>query len=162
YNTLPTSSSAVPDVVVGQADFTSGASGTEQNALNFPRYAMSDGTRLYIADSGNNRILVYNRIPTQNGVFADVVLGHTEFDDKSEGIASNRMALPTALAISPTGGLLVADVNNRRVLEFRPGLPLVKLDGVVNAASFSGNGLRRPVITNFSVLDGGNIPAGTY
>ena len=34
--------------------------------MDFPRFALSDGTRLFIADGGNDRVLIYNTIPTQN------------------------------------------------------------------------------------------------
>ena len=34
--------------------------------LNYPRFALSDGHRLFIADGGNDRILEYLSIPTQN------------------------------------------------------------------------------------------------
>ena len=32
--------------------------------LSFPRYALSDGTSLYVADGGNDRVLIYNPSPT--------------------------------------------------------------------------------------------------
>ena len=38
--------------------------------LSYPRFALSDGTRLYIADGGNDRVLVYNKIPTANAAGA--------------------------------------------------------------------------------------------
>src|SRR6202044_3855321 len=41
--------------------------------LSLPRFALSDGTRLFIADGGNDRIMIYNTIPTTNGVRADVI-----------------------------------------------------------------------------------------
>ena len=39
---------------------------------------LSDGTRLFIADGGNDRVLVFNHIPTQNGAEADIVLGQPD------------------------------------------------------------------------------------
>ena len=48
-----------------------------------PRYALSDGHRLFIADGGNDRVLVYNSIPTTNGAKADIYLGQPdEFTDQ--------------------------------------------------------------------------------
>ncbi len=43
--------------------------------LSSPTGVLSDGTRLYVADGGNDRVLVWNTIPTANAVPADVVLG---------------------------------------------------------------------------------------
>src|SRR5262249_39695353 len=34
------------------------------STLSFPRYALSDGTSLFIADGGNDRVLIFNQIPT--------------------------------------------------------------------------------------------------
>lgn len=161
FNRIPTSNGAAADVVVGQADFTGSAAGRGQASLNFPRYAYSDGTRLYIADAGNNRVLVYNEIPTQNGAPADVVLGQTDFSIVSESTAAEKLALPLALAPTPFG-LLVADANNRRVVEFKSGLPLVLPGAIVNAASFGGNGLTRPSNVTAEIGAGGKIPAGKY
>ncbi len=161
YNRIPTANGAPADVVVGQPDFTSSASGKGAAALDFPRYALSDGTRLYIADSGNNRVLVYNQIPQQNGAAADVVLGQLDSDIVSEGASAERLDLPTALAFSPSG-LLVADSNNRRVVEFTPGAPLVPHGGITNVADFGGNGMVRPSNVTAQAQDGGKIPAGRY
>src|SRR5207253_4782903 len=50
--------------------------------LSFPRFALSDGKRLFIADGGNDRILIFNSIPVQTGQKADVILGQP--DDTSD------------------------------------------------------------------------------
>ena len=136
YNSFPTQSGAAADVVVGQADFSSSAPGNTATSLNFPRYAYSDGTRLVIVDTGNNRILIYNQIPTQNGAPADLVIGQTDFYGLLESCASSNIAVPYAVA-SDGDMLYVSDGLNRRVLGFRPGAALVNMYGVVNTASFS-------------------------
>jgi uncharacterized protein (TIGR03437 family) len=134
YNSIPTQSGAPANVVVGQPDFAGSDPGNTQTTLNFPRYAYSDGTRLLIVDSGNNRILIYNQIPTQNGAAADVVLGQADFLGLLESCASGNFAVPYAAAGS-NGMLFVSDGFNRRILGFRPGARMV--DAVVNGASFS-------------------------
>ena len=35
----------------------------------------SDGTHLFVADYDNNRVLIWNNIPTSNGQAANMVLG---------------------------------------------------------------------------------------
>ncbi|MBI3896445.1 MAG: hypothetical protein HY313_11000 [Acidobacteria bacterium] len=136
YNNIPTQSGAVPDIVVGQPDFISKGAGNTATSLDFPRYAFSDGTRLLIVDSGNNRILIYNHIPTQNGAAADLVLGQEDMFGLMESCAASNFALPFTIA-SDGEMLFVSDSFNRRVLGFRPGPPLINPHGVVNAASFS-------------------------
>ena len=37
------------------------------STLNFPRFALAAGDRLFIADGGNDRVLVYENMPTQSG-----------------------------------------------------------------------------------------------
>jgi hypothetical protein len=118
--------------------------------LYFPRFALSDGQRLYIADGGNDRVLVYNTIPTQNATFADEILGQPdEFSDvltsstnssnnplspNLSQSASNVIPSPTSLAWDGTN-LYVADPTDFRVLVFTPAEPDVSGTGVRNAAS---------------------------
>ncbi len=136
YNSIPTQSGAPADVVVGQPNFTSNAPGNTQTTLDFPRYAYSDGTRLLIVDTGNNRILIYNEIPTQNGAAADIVIGQNDFLGLTESCAASNLAIPYAV-VSDGDMLFVSDGSNRRILGFRPGPALVFPNGVVNGASFS-------------------------
>ena len=117
YSSNPTENGAEANVVVGQPDFTSNAPGNTETSLNFPRYAYSDGERLLIADSGNNRILIYNQIPTQNGAAPDLVLGQADFMGLMESCAASNFAVPYAMA-SDGEMLFVSDSFNRRVLGF--------------------------------------------
>ncbi len=91
WNEIPASNGQNADVVLGQPDMTSaiannpsictntGDQGVCSSNLNFPRFALSDGTRLFVADGGNDRVLIFNTIPTQNGVAANEVLGQPIF-----------------------------------------------------------------------------------
>ena len=106
-----------------------------EKTLSFPRFALSDGQRLFIADGGNDRILVYNEIPLQNGAAADVVIGQHDFQTLAESDGAGSLRAPTALAHDGTN-LYVADPFSRRVLVFTPGEDLITLDGLRNAASF--------------------------
>jgi uncharacterized protein (TIGR03437 family) len=134
YNQIPTQSGAAADVVVGQDSFSGSDPGNSATRLNFPRYAYSDGTRLLIVDSGNNRILIYNQIPTQNGAAADIVLGQQNLNGLLESCAAANFAVPF-MAAGDGGMLFVSDGFNRRMLGFRPGQKLISM--VLNGASFS-------------------------
>ena len=167
YNKIPTNNNAPPDVVVGQPDFTTETAGNGPASLNFPRYASTDGTRLFIADTGNNRVLVFNQIPTANGTPADLVLGQKDFfsvldpQDVSDRITAGVLALPVALAVTESS-VLVADTIHRRVVKFEPGVPLFDQGAVVSAASFGGNGLPRPTGVTVEVEPDGFLGAGEY
>ena len=134
--------------------------------LNFPRYALSDGQRLYIADGGNDRILVYNSIPTQNGQAADEIIGQVdEFTDQvtdnsfstapdSNVLSSSPNTIRTPLALAWDGtNLYAADPFDRRVLVYTPAQPLIPINGVTNAASLA-------VYAIGTVDFGGTVTAG--
>jgi uncharacterized protein (TIGR03437 family) len=135
------------------------------STLSFPRFALSDGTRLYIADGGNDRVLIFNTIPTANRAAADVILGQPDqyndivvtslndtFDPNLKQSASDITPAPTGLAWDGTN-LYVTDSLNYRVLVFTPADSNVPVNGVVNAAS-------QAIYAQGSVTVSGTITAG--
>src|SRR5579864_4849235 len=120
------------------------------STLSFPRFALSDGRHLFVADGGNDRILVYNSIPTQNGQPADVILGqpdeltdsvsdsaNTFSPDSNIQVSSpNTIRTPLALAWDGTN-LFATDPFDLRVLVFTVGQPNVPINGITNAASLT-------------------------
>ncbi|NKF23933.1 NHL repeat-containing protein [Solimonas marina] len=76
----------------------------------------SDGTKLYVADTANNRILVWTSIPTTNGQVADLVIGQDDFTTKTSGTTASKLATPYQVSIGSGGQLVVADTGNNRVL----------------------------------------------
>jgi IPT/TIG domain len=118
--------------------------------LSYPRFALSDGQRLFIADGGNDRILVYNTIPTTNGVKSDRELGQPdEFTDQVTSStdsfrpdanilesAPNTIRTPLALAWDGTN-LYASDAFDDRVLVFTPNSPNVPINGITNAYSLN-------------------------
>lgn len=106
-------------VVVGQSDFTSSIAGATQATLNSPRGVNICDGKLVVADSGNNRVLIWNALPTNNSQPADLVLGQADFVSNE----ANRGGLPDANTLfgvwgvaCANGKLMVADTNNNRVL----------------------------------------------
>jgi len=80
WNSMPTTNYASADIVVGQPDFTSSVSRCGRNGLNWPVSVAVAGSKLFVADTGNNRILIWNTIPTTNFAPADVVVGWRDFE----------------------------------------------------------------------------------
>jgi uncharacterized protein (TIGR03437 family) len=109
--------------------------------MSLPRYAFSDGTRLFVADGGNDRILVYNTIPTASGTRADVILGEPdEFSDNTGENPDGADALQTPTSMAFDGlNLYVSDTYNRRVVIYTPGVLNIPLggQGTLNAASLN-------------------------
>ncbi|MEY4528883.1 MAG: hypothetical protein RL768_2602 [Nitrospirota bacterium] len=124
WNTIPTTNGVAADAVFGQPDFTTcsantgGLSGT---SLNYPTDIASNGTKLAVADSGNNRVLIYNSIPVCTGactVAPDVVMGQPDFTSDAAdngGLSATSLENPYFLA-SDGARLAVADSDNNRVL----------------------------------------------
>lgn len=129
YNFFPLSAgtSPIPDVALGQThpdcilDTVPSAS-----SLNQPQGVWTDGTRVVVADTGNNRVLVWNTFPTvvnpvlRNGEPAHRVLGQA---NPSIVLPNRGAAVPGAETLNgPTHvasdgtRLAVADTGNHRVL----------------------------------------------
>lgn len=152
YNTLPTASGALPDVVVGQADFSASVRGCAADRLNFPEssFLTPDG-KLLVADTGNNRVLIWNQSPTTHGQAPDRVLGQGRLDtcaandDDQDGTAAGS---PTARTMWQPAGvwsdghrLVVLDSLNNRVLIWNqfPTSNFQAADLVLGQGSFTMN-----------------------
>jgi uncharacterized protein (TIGR03437 family) len=118
------------DFVIGQADLrTAIANADSGGSLNPTRLCLSapkgiavqpnTGT-LYVADSGNNRILRFPRPANQSGqIQPDAVIGQPDFTSSVSAVVSAfSLSSPGALSFGPDGDLFVADTGNNRVLEF--------------------------------------------
>ena len=187
WNSIPAGMDQGADVVVGQPDMTTSVpnwntqlcgsnavSASNQRlpcakTLSFPRFALSDGTRLFIADGGNDRVLIFNQIPTANGAAADTVLGQPDFTSDivsyqgssfASTVIDNTSSVdttpsPTSLAFDGVN-LYVSDPYNRRVLVFTPGDVSLPANSVVNWASEI---VRQEAVVTFSLTSGGSITA---
>jgi len=120
--------------------------------LSFPRFTLSDGTRLFIADGGNDRVLEYEHIPTVNAVSADIVLGQQGGTIDQASNAADSMNTPSSLAWDGSN-LYVADPYNRRITVYTALPTNLPYQAVVNAANLS-------VTATGSVTIGGTIHDG--
>jgi hypothetical protein len=110
--------------VIGQNGFGSvqanGGGSAAASTLREPSSVCTDGTRLAIADTGNNRVLVWKTFP-QTGQAADAILGQPD----ATSVLGNRGGVPAADTLSgPMAcvwlgeSLVVADTGNNRVLRW--------------------------------------------
>ncbi len=163
WNSIPSQNQQPADVVIGQPDLTSAGSNDSSKlcpadkqddkgndvfparcaaTLSYPRYALSDGRRLFIADGGNDRVLVFNSVPTENARSADVILGQinpklNQVSDSAEPLrraSSDSLTAPLSLAWDGTN-LFVTDPYYRRVMVFSVGDAHIPVTGVRNSAS---------------------------
>jgi hypothetical protein len=120
WNTFPTTNQQTPDVVIGKPDFTTSFNSgpISGSTLSAPMGLYSDGTRLFVADYGNHRILVWNSIPTTNGQSADLALGQPNLNSNTSnngGLSASSINGPYMVWGDGTR-LMVADSGNNRVL----------------------------------------------
>ena len=121
WHSIPTENGQPADVVLGQPDFESnktnaigiGKDPTEKT-LNWPYGVFSDGTCLWIADTGNRRILYYNEIPKSNFAPADKVIGKPNFTTRD--YENNEPIWPYSVKVNNKGQMAVADTQFYRVL----------------------------------------------
>ena len=82
---LATPSVGQASVVLGQPDFTTTTNPyTTQSGFRNPTMVASDGKILVLADTDNNRVLIWNTIPTTIDQPADIVLGQAKFHHLQE------------------------------------------------------------------------------
>lgn len=105
----------LPDIVLGQPDFEKTDIAVTQSGMRQPTAVATDGRILAVADTNNNRVLIWNRIPSQNGEPADLVLGQPDFTKSAAGTTASTMRGPQGVWIQG-GKLYVADTQNHRVL----------------------------------------------
>jgi hypothetical protein len=169
YNTIPTSNNASADVVIGQADFTGNnenqGGSAAANTLDYPYCVHTDGTKLIVSDASNNRVLIYNSIPTGNNASADVVIGQQNMTSNSENqggaaAAANTLFIPYAV-YSDGDKLFIADSNNNRVLIYNhiPTSNNASADVVVGQQNMTSSDANQGGSVAANTLSG---PVGVY
>ena len=110
--------------VYGQGgSYTSGIAnngGVSANSLNFPHGVAVSASALFVYDSSNSRVLVYNN-PTADFT-ADVVIGQSSMTSGAGAAASSTNVGngEGAFAIDGEGRLFVASQSQNRILRFTP------------------------------------------
>jgi hypothetical protein len=109
----------VADVVLGQPDFTANElKPAAQDTLRAPVGVAYNGRVLAVADTDNNRVLIWRSLPTVNQQKADLVVGQPDFTSTTAGTSDKRLRGPQSVWLDAANGLWVADTNNNRVLYF--------------------------------------------
>jgi sugar lactone lactonase YvrE len=148
WSNLPRSASDLPDVVIGQVDFAggkpnagAGLGAPSASTLSAPEGVFLSNGSLYIADTGNHRVLAFDKLPTANGAAASRVLCQADFSGNlgnrgEPDSAADRCSWPTDVYVSGDR-LYVADSLNHRVLRFRASAPSgAAAEGVIGQPDF--------------------------
>ncbi len=132
---------------------TTNNGGVSATSLDYPQNVTSDSSgNLYVADSGNNRVLDYpagtttaTRVYGQAGSFTSNTVNNG-------GISATSLDEPTGVALDSSGNLYVVDTGNNRVLYYPAGsTTATRVYG--QAGSFTSNTVNNGGISATS-LDG--------
>ncbi|HUQ95691.1 MAG TPA: hypothetical protein VM120_28695, partial [Bryobacteraceae bacterium] len=91
-------------VVLGQPDFAKSDVGLSERGFNHPTAVATDGRFLAVADTDNNRILIWRSIPTTNYAPADLVIGQPDFKTNR---ANEGQQSPTARSLRGPQGVWI-------------------------------------------------------
>jgi hypothetical protein len=187
FNTIPQDATALPDVVVGQPNFTAGTAnaGGATSAVGFDEsvhMSVCSNGKMFVADRNNNRVMAFNRVPTANGTAADFVIGQPDFVTNGAATTDKGLNHPYA-AYCMANKLFVVEQGNHRILVFDPiptatnptaSYVIGQPDMVTGTAGCTADKLNSPYEIlrygdTFFVADGGNqrvlqfdtIPAAT-
>jgi hypothetical protein len=126
WNEIPQRNGAPADLVLGQAQMDcrdeNGGRGVDLRGMRWPHAVTLCGETLFVADAGNNRLMAWHKIPTENGQDCDYLIGQTT----STGCEHNRANYwPDAMSVNMPyscvafgDGLAVADTASSRLLGF--------------------------------------------
>jgi uncharacterized protein (TIGR03437 family) len=145
--------------VFGQTDFNSFGPGTDTNQMSGPRHIATDpDDRLYVADFGNNRVLIYDQVPFAgtNARAGTVLTGPNQFS----GFGS-----PLGIFVNnTTGEIWVTEAGVARITRFPRFDNLLgnQNQSDLQIASPSGVAVAQDGFDNLFVADIGNRIAIYY
>jgi len=125
FANFPSINGAPANLVLGQTNYANNTSATSQTGMTKPTSVALYGAALYVADSGNNRVLLFNGAATSaNGAPATNLFGQSSWTTGTSGLTAQRIALfYSHISTSATGLVFLADTLNNRVLRFPNSTP---------------------------------------
>lgn len=119
---------AAADGVLGQSGFGQAVVGSPPTSSNMyhPSGIVGDGAgNIWVADTGNNRVLRFNNAAAKaNGGALNGLLGQTTSGWSGAGLGFNGLDQPLQLAWQSGGHLWVSEAGNNRIMRFKNALTL--------------------------------------
>jgi hypothetical protein len=160
WNSMPSRNGQPADIVVGQSGFACRDENAGLDAglvgMRWPHGLAVIGSRLLVSDAGNNRIMVWDRIPDRPGAPCDFVLGQKDGQslEHNRGTylpTSQSLNMPYSLAASEEW-LIAADTANSRLIGWRLDeiAPDAEARGIAGQPNFTSKGDNRwqPAVRN--------------
>lgn len=153
WQQLPEVNGQPADLVLGQADMNcrdeNGGGEATAASMRWPHAITFWQERLVVTDAGNNRVMIWDGIPTENNQPCSLVLGQSKFDTVQ---LNQGVYFPSAVSLSMPYGvaavaqwLIVADTANSRLLGWQDvveiGTPAIALNGQPDFQSKGENAL---------------------
>ncbi len=155
WKSLPTATNAAAQVVMGQDNFTDIGAAVASDRFQEPTGVAVAGGKVFVADRGNHRVLIWNSIPSSNGDGADVVVGQPNMDTRNPGLSQTELFGPNSVW---TDGrrLIVGDSEHARVLIWNsiPTSNGEPADVVVGAPDFETEATNTASATTFRGIGG--------
>jgi hypothetical protein len=144
WHRTPRTNGAAADLVLGQSGFLSrdenGGGSPDAGSMRWPHAIAEADGRLLVTDAGNNRIMIWNAIPTVSGAPCDAVLGQRNFADVDHNQSlywPSEATLQMPYGVAAAGHwCLCADTANSRLIawpaeDWRTGAAASALSGQV-------------------------------
>lgn len=147
WNKIPSTHGQAADVVLGQPDFASSepnvkglGTAPSANSLYWPYGVFSNGRELWIADTGNRRVLYFDKIPTESFVPASKVIGKENFNERD--YENEDPVWPYSVRVNGNGEMAITDTQYYRVLIWKDYKTSFhsKADRIIGQADFQSNG----------------------
>jgi len=147
WKKTPSQDGQAADVVIGQPDFHSNepnvlgiGANPSAKTLNWPYGVFSNGKELWVADTGNRRILYYSNLPEEDFQAADEVIGKQNMHTRDYN--NNDPIWPYSVKVNGDGELVVADTQFYRALLWKNWRHAIKnpADTIIGQTDFNACG----------------------
>jgi|SRR5450755_1486054 len=114
--------SPVAITIYGQGNYTSSGASRGTGGLTNPHAVALDGSGdLYVADTGNNRVLYFPAgSTTATGVYGQDA-SFTDATANNGGVSVSSLSAPAGVALDLNNNLYIADTGNNRILYYPSG-----------------------------------------
>lgn len=135
---VPAVNGPAANLVLGQAVYSAAGGAVTPAGLSGPRAVAVSGADIWVADSGNNRVLKY-AAPAADGAAAALVLGQALLTTNVAAAGQAGLSDPASVAVDGAGDVWVADSGNSRVVRFVfPAASGVNANLVLGQADYAG------------------------
>jgi hypothetical protein len=115
FHGIPAANGAPAVFALGQLDLESSVAGVSTTAVDGPQTVFASGGKLFLNEYTNDRVTIWDAIPTGSAATPSVVVGQEDFVHDVTACTTTNLNGPESIHVA-AGRLLVADSNHNRVL----------------------------------------------